>query len=148
MGASEWVGWLLRVVGVGVILAGVAHALLPRQLGWTTERIGSSALGDLVVRMHVGFIGLFMIILGALTIIAVPEVAAGSPLGTALAVSAAVLFGVRAWCEGTLVRRTLAGDPGLARWWTWLHRCALIIWPFLTLVYAATAWQALASHAG
>ncbi|MGO1974147.1 MAG: hypothetical protein ACTH2Q_14425 [Propionibacteriaceae bacterium] len=43
LGSMVWFGWLLRVVGVGVILAGVAHVLLPRQLGWITERLSSSA---------------------------------------------------------------------------------------------------------
>lgn len=138
-----WFGWLLRVVGVGVIMAGVGHALLPRHLGWTTAPLGGSALGDLVVRMHVGFIGLFMIILGVLTIIAVPEVAIGSPLATALSIGAAALFAVRAWCEFTLVARTLAKASGLAHWWRWLHRAALVIWPFLTMVYGTAAWLSL-----
>lgn len=141
--ATEGFGWLLRVVGAGVILAGVAHALLPRHLGWTAERIGSSALGDLVVRMHVGFIGLFMIILGAMTIIGVPHVVAGSSLAAALGVGAAVLFAARAWCEFTLVSRVLAADRVVASRWRWLHRAALIIWPGLTVVYAATAWLSL-----
>lgn len=139
----EWFGWLLRVVGAGVIMVGVGHALLPRHLGWTVEPLGGSALGDLVARMHVGFIGLFMIILGFLTIIAVPEVTTGSPLAAALSIGAAVLFAVRGWCEITLVGRTLANASGLARWWGWLHRAALVIWPSLALIYGTAAWLSL-----
>lgn len=90
--------------------------------------------------MHVGFIGLFLIIIGVMTIVAVPDVTAGSPVVTALGVGAAILFAIRAWCEYALVRRTLAGDSGLPPWWCWLHRGALIIWPFLAVVYGATAW--------
>lgn len=69
---------VLVVVGIGLVLAGAGHVLLPRVLGWTTQSGHTDgAVSALVIRLHVGFIGAYLALTGLVTAVAAPDLAAG-----------------------------------------------------------------------
>ncbi len=125
----------LIVVGVGLVLAGVAHVGLPRALGWTSDtHRAAGPLGALVVGLHVHFVGLFLVAFGVLAVVVART--PPSPVGTTFCVLAAVVFAVRAVAEVVLVGRALAQGPRL---FAVLHRGALLIWPMLAAVFVLGA---------
>ena len=137
---------VLVVVGIGLVLAGVGHVLLPRVLGWT-EHSGHAdgAMSALVIRLHVGFIGAYLALTGLVTLVAAPDLAAGGRFAAVFCLGNAALFGARTVGEITSVGRALRDSPELSVWWNRVHLVAMImIWPGLTVVYAVGGLRALA----
>lgn len=135
----------LVVVGAGLVLAGAAHVLLPRVLGWGPDT-GSAegAVSAVVIRLHVGFIGGFLVLIGLVTGVAAPDLAAGGRLPAMFCLATAVLFAARWLSELTLITRAIRAVPSVSRWWRRVHLVAvLLIWPGLTIVYGWCGLQAL-----
>ncbi|MGY4720118.1 hypothetical protein [Naumannella cuiyingiana] len=134
---------LLQLTGALLTVLGIAHVALPRVLGWTdATTFGQSPLGGLVIRMHVGFIGGFVALLGLCTLVGAPELAAGGRLAALFLGASALLWLGRAVCEVVLVPRALAAQPAPKRLWRTAHLLGLLGWPGLVIVYGVAAWQA------
>lgn len=101
-------------------------------------------MSAVVIRMHVGFIGAFLALIGLVTLIAAPDLAAGGRFAIVFCLGNAALFGARWIGEITLVTAALRAGPALSRWWHRTHLVAMIIiWPGLVIVYAACGLLAL-----
>lgn len=136
----------LRVVGCGLVLAGIAHAGLGRALGWTRESLREDgALSGLVVRLHVGFVGLFLVILGLLSVIGASTLLDGEPWTVVVSAGLSVVFAARTGCEVVGVSRVLRENPELPVIWRRLHAAALLVWPLVTATYAMTLAQTLSA---
>lgn len=136
---------VLVVVGVGLVLAGIGHVLLPRVLGWT-EHSGHAdgAMSAVVIRLHVGFIGAYLALTGLVTAVAAPDLVHGGRFAVVFCLGNAALFAARAVAEITSVGRALRGSPQLSVWWHRMHVVAMIIiWPGLAVGYAVTGLLAL-----
>lgn len=134
----------LRVVGSGLVLAGIAHAALGRALGWTTDtHRDAGALSALVVRLHVGFVGLFLVVLGLVSVVGAASLLGGEPWTVVVTGGLTVVFGARAACEVVAVSRVLREDPRLPTTWRRLHAAALVIWPLVTVTYGLALAQTL-----
>lgn len=137
---SEALVWCLRSLGAAFLLLGLAHLWLPRALRWPPVR--SSATGELVVRMHSGYVALFVAALGCACLLAPVELLAGSTLARLVLGASVLTFALRSVAEVVWVGPALRRDgapPGLR----WLHRAALVAWPAATLVLAGSLAVAL-----
>lgn len=136
---------VLIVVGIGLVLAGAAHILLPRVLGWTTQSGHTDgAVSAVAIRLHVGFIGAYLALTGLVTTVAAPDLAAGGRFAVVFCLGNAALFAARAVGEVTSVGPALRATPQLSVWWHRVHLVAMIIiWPGLTIVYVLSGVRAL-----
>jgi hypothetical protein len=134
----------LVVVGIGLIVAGAAHVILPRVLSWTAQTgHAEGALSALVIRLHVGFVGAYLVLTGLVTAASAPDLAAGGRFAAVFSWASAALFLARWVGEVVLVSRALRMEPSLPSWWRWLHLLAMvIIWPGLVVVYAVCGARA------
>lgn len=125
---------VLPVVGIGLVLAGLTHVGLPRALGWRrSTSTGLDPLSALVIRMHVHFLGLFLVLSGVVTV-----VAAGTTgvVATTFFGGLAVLFAIRAVVEAVWVGRVVRTGPPA---WRRLHHLALVVWPTLVVIFGLAA---------
>lgn len=128
---------LLRVLGGGLIIAGIAHAWLPRLLGWTAEtHRHSGAVSALVIKLHVWFVGLFLIMIGTVCLIGAPALIGPGIVGRLFLWSCAGIFGLRWAAEIGLVSQAVLQSPVA---WRLLHRAALIIWPAVSGMFVLAA---------
>ena len=139
----DWSWWWvlgLRVLGVVLAVEGAAHALLPRVLGWTPDTARADGrLTWLVVRLHVGFIGAFLVLIGLSTAIGAADLVAGGALAATFAGASAVLFAARWLLEWIAVPRALRAMSASRWWWRAHWFAALFGWPVVTASYLGTA---------
>lgn len=136
---DDFLVWLLRIVGIGLIFAGFGHVWLPRRLGWSGDsHRGTGPLSDLVIRMHVLAIGLFLMATGVSTVVGARMLLDGAALSLALLGSAVIIFGLRWVAEIVWVSRALRAHRYAGTGWRLLHALALVVWPVITAIYLVT----------
>lgn len=135
----------LRIAGTAIVALGLAHAVLPRALGWRTELAGVSALTRQIAYVHSAYIGLTCVLLGAVPAFAPELLLSRSPL------AAWVLAGLVAFWGSRLVVQNLVYDR--AHWRgdaarTVIHGGLTVGWTYETVVYAAGLLNQLAGSTG
>lgn len=134
---SDWTSvlvWALRTLGAAFVLLALAHLWLPRALRW--RPVAESAVGDVVARMHSGYVALFVGVVGAVCLLAPGELLGGGRLAVLVLAGATLTFGLRAVAEVVWVGPALRRDaaPAAVRR---LHVVALVAWPGAALIFGA-----------
>jgi hypothetical protein len=118
----------LRLVGVALVLLGVAHLAMPRALAWSTQFTTLDPLNRRIMYVHTLFIGLTCVLLGLAPLALTAELLAPGPMPTAVLV-AECGFWLARWCVQFAAfppglwrhsRPHVAGYVGLSLLWTWI----------------------------
>jgi hypothetical protein len=129
----------LRIVGALLICAGVGHVALPRALGWREDLAQVSLLNRQVGTVHVFFIGLTCVLLGALPLLMPEELLGPGRLASAVLVVEAIFWGARLLVQLAVFDRSLwLGD----RRRTLAHVAFSALWAYVTGVFV---WALAAS---
>jgi hypothetical protein len=129
----------LRIVGALLICAGVGHVALPRALGWREDLAQVSLLNRQVGTVHVFFIGLTCVLLGALPLLMPEELLGRDRLPGAVLVVEAIFWGARLLVQLAVFDRSLwLGD----RRRTLAHVAFSALWAYVTGVFV---WALAAS---
>jgi hypothetical protein len=124
----------LRVAGLAVVAVGLAHAALPRVLGWRVELASVSLLTRQVAYVHSAYIGLTCVFLGAIPAFAPELLVTRSALATWLLTGLVGFWGSRLFVQVGVYDPELWHGNG-AR--TAAHVAFLGLWTYETLAYAA-----------
>ncbi|MFD9130573.1 hypothetical protein [Kitasatospora sp. NPDC059571] len=132
----------LRLVGAVLVGMGLFHAVLPRLIGWPADLAGTALLTRQVARVHLFFVALTCVLLGALPLLMAPDLLAGTPLGRAVLAGQTLFWGIRWLFEFAVFSpRIWRGD----RFRTAGHIALSVLWTWVTAVFSlalAQAWAA------
>jgi hypothetical protein len=123
----------LQLVGLMLVVDGVAHIALPALLDWRVELAGMSVLNRQVAYVHCFFIGLACLLFGALPL-SMPELlVAPGRLATAVLVGCVGFWGARLIIQLTVFgpavwrgRRRLVGHLAFTAMWAYV--AAVFTW--------------------
>jgi hypothetical protein len=131
---SNAIALLLVMAGIGQIVLGLSHAVLPRLLGWTNDLSSTSDMTRAVSYVHTFFIGLVVAGFGACDLFYRHELLADEHVGRGLVGLMTLFWGCRFVAQATVFRsvtRSLAGGK-------LLQPLAVIGWITITLIHAAS----------
>jgi hypothetical protein len=118
----------LQLVGVALVLLGVAHVAMPGALAWPAEFTALRPLTRQIMYIHTAFIGLTCVLLGLAPLALTGDLLAAGRMPRAVLGAECLFWGVR-WCvqfvafPPGLWRHSplyVAGYAGLAVLWTWV----------------------------
>jgi hypothetical protein len=118
----------LRLVGVSLVLLGLAHVAMPRALAWSKQFGALDPLNRRIMYVHTLFIGLTCVLLGLAPLALTAELLSPAPMSTAVLVAECGFWTAR-WCVQFTAfppalwrhsRLHFAGYLGLSLLWTWI----------------------------
>jgi hypothetical protein len=119
----------LRIVGALLVGVGIGHVALPRALGWRVDLAQVSLLNRQVGAVHVFFIGLTCVLLGAIPLFLPDELLEPDRLAGAVLVAEAIFWGARFVVQVVVFDRSLwRGD----RHRTLAHLGFCLLWAYVT----------------
>jgi hypothetical protein len=128
----------LRIAGVLLLLLAAIHPLMPKELGWKEDLAKLTLVNRQVFLVHVGFIVLMLILMGALALFYAGELAAPGRLARAILGGLAVFWGLRLLTQQLVYDRSLwRGNPR----YTAVHIAFTLLWTYLTAVFAWGWWS-------
>jgi hypothetical protein len=123
----------LQIVGVLLVLLGLAHAFFNRYFGWARDLAPVSLLTRRIFYVHAFFIALGVVMGGAVTLFF-----AGALL-EANGLSRVVLAGMAAFWLCRLLAQVFVYDSALwrgDRFRTFMHGAFLLLWCYVTATYS------------
>jgi hypothetical protein len=128
----------LRIAGVLLLLLAALHPLMPKELGWKEDLAKLTLVNRQVFLVHVGFIVVMLILMGALALFYAAELAAPGRLARAILGGLAVFWGLRLLTQQFVYDRSLwRGNPR----YTAVHIVFTLLWTYLTAVFAWGWWS-------
>ncbi|GAA1671969.1 hypothetical protein GCM10009765_21700 [Fodinicola feengrottensis] len=133
----------LRLVGVALVALGLAHLVLPRLLGWSTDFAAIRPLTRQIMHCHTFFIGVVCVLCGLGPLLLANELLAPGRLPTAVLAAETVFWGLRWLAQFGFFpprvwrarRLYVAGFVGFSVLWTWVGgvfalalACSLGVW--------------------
>ena len=124
----------LRIAGLGLIVLAFAHLAFPRHFRWKEELARLSLLNRQIFQVHVFFIGLVLVLFGAVSLLLPEALLTPGPL------SRAVLGGFTLFWSLRLIVQLFVYDSALwrgNRLYTAFHFLFTAYWTYLVAVYAS-----------
>ena len=130
----------LQIAGVLQLLLSAAHFSFARRLSWREDLERVSLFTRQVFWVHMGFLMLVLAGFGGLSCFYTDELLTPSPLSRAILAGLALFWGARCYCQLFVYRAELwRGDPFKTK----AHFASLLLWTFLTTVYATAFYRLL-----
>ena len=105
---TDWLVWLLRLAGAGLILLAIVHIPMARHLKWGEEARRMSLTNASIFHVHTFFICVVLVLMGAPALLAPQIFLDRSPAGL--------------WCSGSCTRARCGEANGRKRSCTWRFR--------------------------
>jgi len=126
---------LLRIAGVLQIALAAAHLFLSKPLKWPEELSRLSPINRRIFLVHTFFIGLILVLFGALSLFAPETLLVRTDLSDFVLVGLSIFWTIRRVFQWTAYDRSLwRGD----RFRTVVHGVATCVWLYLAAAYALT----------
>ena len=128
----------LEIVGVLLVLLGLSHACFNRIFGWQQELTGVSLLTRRIFFVHTFFIGLAVVLCGAVSMIYADVLLRPDRLARA------ILAGMTAFWLCRLLAQFFAYESAIwrgNRFRTWMHVVFSALWFYVTGTYAFALWS-------
>jgi len=131
----------LRIIGVLLVLLGVAHCAFPKRFGWKEELPRLSLLNRQMFLVHTFFIALTLVLMGSITAVYAKALLEPGPVNRAILAGAAIFWACR------LLVQFFVYDSKLWKgnvFNTWMHVLFSCLWIYLIATYsiaARLAWR-------
>jgi hypothetical protein len=122
----------LRIAGVGLIVLAFAHLAFPKQFHWKEELARLSLLNRQVFQVHTFFIGLVLVLFGALSSLYADALLTPSPLSKAVLAGFTLFWALRLFVQLFVYDRALWRGNRL---YTGFHVLFTAYWTYLVAVY-------------
>jgi hypothetical protein len=127
----------LRVAGVLLLLLAALHPFMPARFRWKEELARLSLLNRQIFLVHVFFIGLVLVMMGALCAFAPELLVARGPLARLVLGAFAFFWLARLATQWLVYDRSLwRGQP----FNTFVHGAFTLLWLYLVAVYGSLFW--------
>lgn len=128
----------LEIVGAMLVVLGLSHACFNRYFGWQRELAGVSLFTRRVFFVHTFFIGLGVVLAGAVSFVYADLLVRPDRLARA------VLAGMTAFWLCRLLAQFFAYESAIwrgNRFRTWMHAAFSLLWFYVTAIYAIALWS-------
>jgi hypothetical protein len=130
----------LQIAGALQLILSVFHFAFARRLGWREDLQRVSLFTRQVFWVHMGFLMLVLAGFGGLSLIYAEELLTRSPLSRAMLGGLTVFWAARWYCQLFVYRAELWRGNAFK---TKVHVSFVLLWTFLTAVYATAFWRLL-----
>ncbi|RYG41353.1 MAG: hypothetical protein EOO01_25340 [Chitinophagaceae bacterium] len=127
----------LKIVGWLLMLLATIHIMFPRYFNWKAELKDVSLINRQMMYIHTLFIGLMVLLMGALCISATADLLF-TPLGNKICLGLCAFWSTRLVIQFTGYSSTLwKGKP----FETWMHVVFTFIWAYVSGVFGVACWR-------
>ncbi len=125
----------LRIAGALQILLALLHLDFPRRFAWRVELARLSLLNRQMFCVHVLFVGLVLVLFGALSLLAPEALLEPTRLSRLVLGGIAVFWAVRLYCQWFVYDASLWRGQTFP---TLMHGAFTLLWLYLVAVYGGT----------
>jgi len=126
---------LIQIMGYGLILLAIIHAIFPKVFNWKNELTSLSLVNQQLMTVHTFFIGLVIFLIGLLCITSAPELIS-TALGKKVSLALAVFWGFRLLAQLFWYSPKLWKGKPLE---TGIHILFIVLWTSVTAVFCLAA---------
>ncbi len=130
---TDWLVWLLRLAGAGLILLAIVHIPMARHLKWGEEARRMSLTNASIFHVHTFFICVVLVLMGAPALLAPQIFLDRSPAGLWMTWSFAVFWALRMLVQWFVYPSAMWRGK---RAETIMHVAFSFVWLALTLLFA------------